>query len=416
MLKSWDKATQTVILVRNENYWGGPDKRGLAPVPNAIIRGIDDPNTRVLDFKAGACDLIGIPASISLVLPGGLIFEFADKETWFSQHKLVSTSSDYQLFPTEGLWTMFNTQVIGFNQKIRGPDRKPQAFQPFADVRIRKAFALAFNRTAFVHDVLQDFGVPATQMIPPGMFGYDPNIQPTPYDPDAAKKLLLEAGANPINPENAFDAENTKTVEFSYILGYTADEAAATILASTINGFASDTGLYAQVVGVAGPQLQAERRAGRLNVFFLGWFVDHVDPDDFLVPFASGTAGYFPIRMSYNNPTVTALIGEQAKITDKNQRLQAIEEIERMVNDDWAYIWLIHSASYSVSRSWLHERADASVASGIEHCNQAIYGYWFYEIEKGGAMSPPSASAAQPSFLSLIQLPATSSFTMKKWL
>jgi len=414
MLKSWDKATQIVTLVRNENYWGGPDNRGIAPVKNAIIKGINDPNTRILDMKAGACDVVGIPASISLVLPGGLVFQFADKDTWLTQHKLVSLSPDFQLFPKEGLWPYFNTQIIGFNEKIKGTDGKPRAFQPFADLRIRKAMVLAFNRTAFIHDVLQDFAVPASQMIPPGMFGHDDSIQPTPYDPATAKSLLLDAGANPINLDNAFSPKNQKTVEFTYILGYTADEAAATILASTINSFAPDTGLYVTVTGMAGPQYQLERRAGRVATQFAGWFVDYVDPDDFLVPFAHGTAGFYPLRVGYNNPKVNTLIDQQAKIADPNERLRVISQIQKMVNDDWPYMWLSHQASYSVSRSWLHERAGASVASGIERFNQGIYGYWFFEIEKG-TQSSASPQSLLPAFLAQVQLPAVRSFMLKRF-
>lgn len=402
MLKSWDKASQIIVLTRYEKYWGSPDNRGMAPTPNVIIKGVDDANTRVLDFKTGACDIIGIPASITTIMPGGLIFQFADKNTWFSQHKLVSLSPDYRLFPASGLWPQFSTMVIGFNEKIRGPDRKPVAFQPFADVRLRKAFTLAFNRTAFVHDVLQDFGLPASQMIPPGMFGYDSSIQPSPYDLDSAKKLLLDAGANPITPDNAFGPKNSKTVELEYILGYTADESAATILATAINSIASDTGLYASVVGIAGPQLHALRHAGRLQVFFLAWYVDYVDPDDFLVPFASGTAGYYPPTMGYNNPQVNSLIDKQAKTTDPTQRLQVINQIQHMVNDDWAYVWLNYGAAYSLSRSWIHERASASVATGIEHNNPAVYGYFMFELQKGGSSTP---QVLPPTFLAQLQLP-----------
>ena len=411
MLKSWDKATQTVVLVRNEHYWGGADNRGIAPIPNAIIKGVDDPNTRILDFKTGTCDIIGIPTSITATLPGGLVFEFADKETWFSQHRLVPISSDYQMFPKDGVWPQFSSEVIAFNQKILGPDRQPQAFQPFADLRLRKAFTLAFNRTSFIHDVLQDFGLAATQMIPPGMFGYDPSIQPTPYDFNAAKQLLLDAGANPMTPDNAFSPTNTKTVEFEYILGYSADEAAATILASAINRMSSDTGLDATVVGIAGPQLHALRHQHRLQAMFLAWYVDYVDPDDFLVPYGSGTAGYFPPAMGYNDPNATKLIADQASINDPMQRLQVIGQIQRMVNNDYAYVWLNFGVAYSLSRSWVHERANASLASGIDHYNQPINGYYFSEIEKG---SQPSASGiTEPSFLSLIQLPVTILFSKK---
>jgi peptide/nickel transport system substrate-binding protein len=411
VLQSWDKETQTVVMVRNEHYWGGPYNRGIAPIKNVIVKGVDDPNTRILDFKTGTADIIGLPVSITSIMAGGLIFQFADKNAWFTQHKLVSLSPDYQLFPADGLWPQFSTMVIGFNQKIRGADGNPVAFQPFSDVRIRKAFTLAFNRTSHLHDVLQDFGVPASQMIPPGMFGYNQAIQPTPYNLDTAKQLLLDAGANPITPGNAFSPQNQKSVEFEYIIGYAADEAAATLLATSINSMSSDTGLSATVVGIAGPQLHALRHQHRLQAFFLAWYVDYVDPDDFLVPFALGNVGYYPPTMSYDNPKVDQLITEQAKTIDPAQRLQLINQIQQLENEDYAYVWLNYGAAYSLSRSWVHERAGASVASGIEHNNPAMYGYFLFELQKGDQISPSSSATrvsflALSRFLNLIELPA----------
>jgi peptide/nickel transport system substrate-binding protein len=411
VVQSWDKETETVVLVRNEHYWGGPSNRGIAPIKNVIVKGVDDANTRILDFKTGTADIIGIPPSITSVMSGGLTFEFADKNTWFSQHKLVSLSPDYQLFPTDELWPQFNTQGVGFNQQILGPDRKPVAFQPFSDVRIRKAFTLAFNRTSYLHDVMQDFGVPASQIIPPGMFGYNPTIQPTPYDLNAAKQLLLDAGANPMTPNNTFSPKNQKSVEFEYIIGYASDEAAATLLATAINSMSSETGLSASVVGIAGPQFHTLQYSHQLQVIFVGWYVDYVDPDDFLVPFGLGKVGYYAPTLSYDNPKVDQLIAEQGKTTDPTQRLQLINQIQQLVNDDYAYLWLNYGAAYSLSRSWVHERANASVASGIERNNAAIYGYFLLELQKGSQISP-SSSATQVSFLALgrflnrIELPA----------
>jgi len=415
-LKSWDKATQTVILERNENYWGGPENRGLAPIPNVVIKGIDDANTRILDFKAGQADVAGVPVT------GGLIFQFVDKDTWFSTGTLKVLSPEFQVYPqcppsepVQGkcLWPVFSNFFMGFNQKIRGADRQPQAFQPFSDVRVRKAFTLAFNRTAYINDVLEGFAIPSSQIIPPGMFGYDPNMAPTPYDPDQAKQLLMDAGANPTSPDNAFSPDKPKTIEISYNLGNTARETAATIIANTINGFASDTGLYARVVGLAWPQFLASVRARQSNVFFLGWIVDYVDPDDFLVPFAHATAGTFAIRMGYNNTEVTNLIDEQATIADAAQRQQVINQINQKVADDWAFLWLTYGTASQVSRAWVHERAGASVAGGITSYNQAIYGYYFYEIEKGGQASM-SLNLLQTLLNAFQALPAISSFIVKK--
>jgi len=413
MLKSWDKATQTVILVRNENYWGGPDQRPKAPIANVIIRGIDDANTRIIDFKAGEADVASVPVT------GGLIFQFIDEATWFGEYKLKPLSSDFVAYPQcppsapilgKCLFPYFLTDYIGLNEKVNGPDRKPQAFQPFADVRIRKAFTLSFNRTAYIHDVIQDFAFPATQIIPPGMFGHDPTVQPTPYDPDTAKQLLIEAGTSPLFPDNAFSPGSPKTVELAYNLGNLARETAATILANTINSYSSETGLYARVAGYAWPQFLAAQRARQIYVYFIGWVVDYVDPDDFLVPFAR-SSGTLALRIGYNNPQVDKLVDEQATIADPTQRLQAIKQIQQMVNDDYAYIWRTFGASWSLARSWLHERAGATVSGGLETSNPAMWGFYFAELEKGASSAPPSAPAL---FLDLLQLPAIGSFIMKK--
>jgi len=400
-LKSWDRSTQTVVLARNENYWGGPDNRGIAPVANVIIKGVDDPNTRILDFKGGSADLLGWPVSILSQLSGGLVFQFADEDTWFTQHKLVSTSPDYQLFPQEGLWSTLNTRAIGFNQEILGPDGEPQAFQPFADIRIRKAFILAFNRTSYLHDVLQDFGVVATQILPPGMLGYDPSIQPTPCDPATAKNLLLEAGASPVTPDNAFSAQNPKSVEFEYALGDLAGETAGVLLANTINSFASETGLYVKITGIAISQYRSLMRHRQHNIVPSGWYVDYPDADDFLAGFVTGTLAHFVA--AYNNPDATALLKQQASIVDTNQRAQAIVQIEHIVNDDWAWLWLNYGASFSISRSWIHERPNPTVASGINTYNPMVNCYFFYELQKGGS----TLQSLFPTFLAELQLPTT---------
>jgi ABC-type oligopeptide transport system substrate-binding subunit len=148
-----------------------------------------------------------------------------------------------------------------------------------------------------------------------------------------------------------------------------------------------------------------------LNVYYLGWIVDYVDPDDFLVPFAHATAGTFAARVHYNNPDVTSLVEKQATISDKTQRAQVISQIENMVNNDYAYIWRSYATAYSVSRSWMHENANPSVASGLQTYNQAIYGFYFAEMSKGGSSS---AGIAQPSFLDLLQLPALALFVSKR--
>ncbi|MDP6885084.1 MAG: ABC transporter substrate-binding protein, partial [Rhodospirillales bacterium] len=52
----------------------------------------------------------------------------------------------------------------------------------------------AINRKAIVDRVMEGAGFPAGQFPVKGMFGYNTDVKPDPFDPEQAKKLLAEAG------------------------------------------------------------------------------------------------------------------------------------------------------------------------------------------------------------------------------
>ena len=63
---------------------------------------------------------------------------------------------------------------------------------PFDDVRVRQAFGAAVNWNRIVE--LGSFEIPANSMVPPGIpGGTERNFLPA-YDPDAARRLLADAG------------------------------------------------------------------------------------------------------------------------------------------------------------------------------------------------------------------------------
>lgn len=77
------------------------------------------------------------------------------------------------------------------------------AIPPLNDVRVRKALNLALDRQAMVGTVLSADTQIATQLVPPGTTGYNPDIKPYSYNPDEARKLLAEAKADgvPVDTE-----------------------------------------------------------------------------------------------------------------------------------------------------------------------------------------------------------------------
>jgi len=64
---------------------------------------------------------------------------------------------------------------------------------PLNDQRVRMALNLAVDRNAIRGSILSKDVKLATQVVPPNIFGYNPDLKPWPYDPQKAKALLDEA-------------------------------------------------------------------------------------------------------------------------------------------------------------------------------------------------------------------------------
>ncbi|MFI5168334.1 MAG: ABC transporter substrate-binding protein [Thermoanaerobaculales bacterium] len=68
------------------------------------------------------------------------------------------------------------------------------AARALADVRVRRAMLAACDRQRLVGGVFRGAGTLATQYVHPMVVGYDPAIEAVPFDPIAAKTLLVRAG------------------------------------------------------------------------------------------------------------------------------------------------------------------------------------------------------------------------------
>ncbi|HJN04575.1 MAG TPA: ABC transporter substrate-binding protein, partial [Alphaproteobacteria bacterium] len=65
---------------------------------------------------------------------------------------------------------------------------------PFHDKRVRQAANYAINRQAIADELLGGITVPGGQCATRFTFGYNPDVEPYPYDPAKARALLAEAG------------------------------------------------------------------------------------------------------------------------------------------------------------------------------------------------------------------------------
>ena len=71
-----------------------------------------------------------------------------------------------------------------------------RAGSPVEDVRIRQALNYAVDKEAIAESLFSGIGeILQGQMLNPNWFGFNPDLDPFPYDPDRARELLAEAGA-----------------------------------------------------------------------------------------------------------------------------------------------------------------------------------------------------------------------------
>jgi peptide/nickel transport system substrate-binding protein len=160
-----------VVIAANEKYWGGK------PVWDKVtFQMITNTGSRVAALLAGDLDLIEkVPT--------------ADVERLKADPKLTLAQSS----SNRVIYLHVDTDR---DQTPNARDKKGAVLSknPLKDLRVRQAISKAINREAIKDRVMEGLSIPAGQLLPPGFFGISPNLKPDAYDPDAAKRLLAEAG------------------------------------------------------------------------------------------------------------------------------------------------------------------------------------------------------------------------------
>lgn len=83
---------------------------------------------------------------------------------------------------------------LAFSLRKEAPLPPGLARNPFLDPRVRRAVQLAIDLETLIDAAAPHGGVPATQYIPPGVFGFDAKRKPAMRDLERARALLAEAG------------------------------------------------------------------------------------------------------------------------------------------------------------------------------------------------------------------------------
>lgn len=155
-IKEW-KRGESVLLEANEHYWQG------VPGVQYILMPFN-PNSEAAyeSYERGELDIMG---SQQNPVPSTMIARAQQSPDFRSSASLA-------------------TRYVGFNQRIA----------PFDNLDVRRAFALAIDKTQLAEQVLDGQVVPADRILPKGLQGSQLPIRPLTFNAAAARAALAKAG------------------------------------------------------------------------------------------------------------------------------------------------------------------------------------------------------------------------------
>jgi ABC-type transport system substrate-binding protein len=207
---------------------------------------------------------------------------------------------------------------------------------PLDKTWMRQAIGHAMNRQALVEDS-PAVRRKAVGILPPGISGYSPEPKTLGYDPEAARRLLAEAGYP--------GGEGLEPVRLSITtMGPTAQR-----VLGMIRSDLEAVGIKMEIVQITWPELSDQLEHRTANSFILGWIADLTDPDSFLRSMCEpdGSANYF----AYNCEECAQLLERGARETNPVSRANIYRNLERRVLSDAPLVPLYHTVGIVAMRN-----------------------------------------------------------------
>jgi peptide/nickel transport system substrate-binding protein len=280
---------QQIALERSGAYWA-KDPRGAA-LPYAdrvVLRVVRDEQARIAELRSGGVD------AVRDVTPTALPTVKADPNL-----QLVARPA-------------FGTSYLGV----------AAAAPPLDKVAVRRAIAMAIDRSLLVTALYSGAGRPASQLIVPGMLGYDDSVvEFYRYDTAAAKRLLVDAGL-----QNGF------TIELWYPSAWPASYPDPRRVAETLAADLAKIGIVATPRTEDIAAYRADVSASRLPLWLGDAGGESADPDSF---FSDGG--------SWAGDVARELLRRAKYEADASKRTELYKQVSKLIQQDAARVPLVHA-------------------------------------------------------------------------
>lgn len=292
--KRWETA-QFVELEANPDYF-----EGRPYIDRYLYRIIPDQATLFLELRSEGIDNMGLTP---------LQYQRQTETPFFREH--------FQRFR----YPSFAYTYIGYNL----------ADPLFQDRRVRKALTLAVDRQEIIDGIRLGLGRESTGPFVPDSWAYYPEVQPLPYDPKEAKRLLAEAGWRDSDGDGWLDKDE-RIFELTLLTNQGNEE--RRMIAELVQRHWAQLGIAAKIRIVEWAAFLSEFiDKKRFEAFILGWSLSR-DPDLYDIWHSSKTRpGEFNF-IQYKNPEADRLIEEGRRTFDQERRKEIYHRLHRIIYED----------------------------------------------------------------------------------
>ena len=210
-----------------------------------------------------------------------------------------------------------------------------ESVEPLNDVRVRKAMQLALNRELLLDAVYCGRGRLEYGIFPYGLYGFNPDLEEIPFDPEEAVKLLEEAGY----PDG-----------FDITVGVKASSTQLELVLMTLAASMWEkVGIRADIKVMSENEFMLLRKGGALACYTATWIADYNDPDNFIYTFFGNTGNATFRSLCYQDEDIMQRVRDARGIADPKERLAEYWDLEKkIVQEDAAWIPLFSRDRYYV--------------------------------------------------------------------
>lgn len=227
---------------------------------------------------------------------------------------------------------------------VTGNDGQPLGRNPLKDLRVRRALSMAIDRPAIAERVMEGAATPAGQFLPENVYGHVPGLDAPRPDPEAAKRLLAEAGY-PDGFRIQLNGPNDRYINDSRII-----QAVGQMWTRIGVRTAVEAQTWSTFVGRAGKQ--------EYSAFLIGWGSnpDGSHPLRNIIATYNRDRGWGASnRGRYSNPEVDRLLDESMSELDGEKRERMVIDAMRMAMEDVAVVPLhIQTNIWAMRRGLQH--------------------------------------------------------------